>query len=122
VVAFSFPTDNSTQSQIDRITGVLITLQNLRGPGQGCPAASTTLVAERNKLATQLSGGSPSSTTGASPDVAVAATVSSSGSLPTETQVLSDSSQVAALAPSLGFIAGQNLTGMPSCNSGKRQR
>ncbi|KIO19170.1 hypothetical protein M407DRAFT_11539 [Tulasnella calospora MUT 4182] len=47
VVSFDFPTDNSIQSEISRINGVLVTLQNLRGPGVGCPAASTTLNARR---------------------------------------------------------------------------
>ena len=42
-VPFSFPLDDSRQSQIARIQASLVTLQNLRGPGVGCPAASTTL-------------------------------------------------------------------------------
>jgi hypothetical protein len=45
-VAVSFPTDNSNQSKAARITASLITLQNLNGPGVGCPAASTTLLAQ----------------------------------------------------------------------------
>lgn len=34
-VKFTFPTDDSIQSQIDRIHGVIVTLQNIRGPGVG---------------------------------------------------------------------------------------
>ncbi|THH05161.1 hypothetical protein EW145_g5001 [Phellinidium pouzarii] len=45
-VSVSFPTDNSTSSQITRIQSSLVALQNLNGPGQGCPAASTTLSAQ----------------------------------------------------------------------------
>lgn len=43
-VLVSFPTDDSNASKITRIQAVLTTLQNLRGPGVGCPAASTTLL------------------------------------------------------------------------------
>lgn len=57
VVSFDFPTDNSIQSEISRINGVLVTLQNLRGPGVGCPAASTTLNARRKALQDQLASG-----------------------------------------------------------------
>lgn len=39
-----FPTGNSPGDKIARITAVLITLQNLNGPGKGCPAVSTTLM------------------------------------------------------------------------------
>jgi len=46
-VAVSFPTDNSKASQLARIDAAIVTLQNLRGPGVGCPAASTTFVAQQ---------------------------------------------------------------------------
>ncbi|EJD51010.1 hypothetical protein AURDEDRAFT_112062 [Auricularia subglabra TFB-10046 SS5] len=49
-VAVQFPTDDSTQSEITRITAALITLQNLNGSGVGCPAASTTLLARQKAL------------------------------------------------------------------------
>ncbi|KAK2465305.1 hypothetical protein APHAL10511_002659 [Amanita phalloides] len=43
-VAVTFPTDDSTASKIARIQAALVTLQNLKGPGVGCPAASTTFL------------------------------------------------------------------------------
>lgn len=46
-VAVSFPTDNSKASQLTRMQAALVTLQNLRGPGVGCPAASTTFLAQQ---------------------------------------------------------------------------
>ncbi|KAK0487138.1 hypothetical protein IW261DRAFT_1446074 [Armillaria novae-zelandiae] len=52
-VAVDFPTDSSTASQIARITAVLISLQNLEGPGVGCPASSTTLLAQQKALQAQ---------------------------------------------------------------------
>lgn len=46
-IAVSFPTDNSQASQLARIDAAIVTLQNLNGPGVGCPAASTTFVAQQ---------------------------------------------------------------------------
>lgn len=45
-VAVSFPTDSSPQSKVTQIQAALVTLQNLNGPGQGCPASSTTFSAD----------------------------------------------------------------------------
>jgi hypothetical protein len=45
-VVVSFPTDDSNASKAARIQASLVTLQNLNGPGKGCPAASTTLLAQ----------------------------------------------------------------------------
>jgi hypothetical protein len=42
-VAVTFPTDDSNASKAARNQASLVTLQNLNGPGVGCPAASTTL-------------------------------------------------------------------------------
>ena len=40
-VKLSFPTDNSQASQNARLNAAAVTLQNLNGPGVGCPAVST---------------------------------------------------------------------------------
>ena len=42
-IAVAFPTGSDNNSKAQRIQAALITLQNLHGPGQGCPASSTTL-------------------------------------------------------------------------------
>jgi len=49
-VAVSFPTDASPASQIARIQTALVTLQNLHGPGVGCPAVSTTFLAQQKAI------------------------------------------------------------------------
>lgn len=49
-VGISFPEDNSKESQLARINAALVTLQNLNGPGVGCPAASTTFVAQQKAI------------------------------------------------------------------------
>lgn len=42
-VLISYPTGDSVQDQLARITASAITLQNLVGPGKGCPLVATTL-------------------------------------------------------------------------------
>jgi len=52
-VKVSFPLDNSVASQLARVDTALVTLQNLNGPGKGCPAASTTLTLQQASLKQQ---------------------------------------------------------------------
>jgi len=49
-VQLSFPTDNSTASQLARLNAATITLQNLNGPGVGCPQAATTFGAQAQAI------------------------------------------------------------------------
>ena len=49
-----FPTGQSPADESARITAVLITMQNLNGPGVGCPAAATTLLAKQRELQAQI--------------------------------------------------------------------
>lgn len=49
-VGVTFPTGNSKADQHARITASTITLQNLNGPGQGCPNVSTTLKAQSDAI------------------------------------------------------------------------
>jgi hypothetical protein len=102
-VKVSFPTDNSPASQIARIQAVLVSLQNLHGPGVGCPAASTTL------LALQKSIQSGAAQSPAPPPAAPA-----QSSSPSSSGV--SNSDVAKLAPSLGFTSGKNPTGTGDCD------
>jgi hypothetical protein len=49
-IGVKFPTGNSNADKIARIQAGLVTLQNLRGPGVGCPAVSSTLLAQQKAL------------------------------------------------------------------------
>jgi len=49
-IPVTFPTGQDNASKVARIQASLVTLQNLNGPGVGCPAASTTLVAQQAAL------------------------------------------------------------------------
>ncbi|KAI0267545.1 hypothetical protein BGY98DRAFT_1023908 [Russula aff. rugulosa BPL654] len=51
-VSISFPEDNSTASQLARINAATDTLQNLNGPGKGCPVVSTTFQAQAAAIST----------------------------------------------------------------------
>jgi len=46
-VKLSFPVDNSKASKLARLNAATVTLQNLRGPGVGCPNSATTFGAQR---------------------------------------------------------------------------
>lgn len=109
-VAVSFPTDSSVQSQIIRVQTAIVTLQNLNGPGQGCPAVSTTFSAQLKAL---QNGGSPApapAPAAASPPAtaAVPAAASGGGGL--------SAGQIDALAPQFGHASGVNPTGTGDCD------
>ncbi|KAH9834182.1 uncharacterized protein C8Q71DRAFT_771562 [Rhodofomes roseus] len=53
-VKLSFPLDASPQSALARLDACLVTLQNQRGSGVGCPAAATTWVALQKSLQSQI--------------------------------------------------------------------
>ncbi|KZT37355.1 hypothetical protein SISSUDRAFT_1048569 [Sistotremastrum suecicum HHB10207 ss-3] len=137
-VALSFPTDSSKGSQLARIEACIITLQNLHGPGVGCPAASTTFVAQQSAIQNSPGRRSPSpsiSHNGSTPELKARLnpnSQSSSSKLRPESLSVSKSkraqkertntkrdvsdSEIAALAPALGFTAGINPTGTGNCD------
>ena len=49
-VDISFMTDSSIQVRLTHINTMIVTLQNLNGPGTGCPAVSTTLCVQQKDL------------------------------------------------------------------------
>lgn len=102
-VKVTFPTDNSKESQITRINAALVTLQNLNGPGKGCPASSTTLLAQQKAIADGTAPPAPPpappAPAPAPPATAPAPTASAGGVDP-------------ALVPDLGFQSGLNPTGI----------
>lgn len=62
-VKLSFPTDNSTASQLARLNAAAVTLQNLEGPGVGCPISSTTFSAQGKAISAETSTNGSSSAT-----------------------------------------------------------
>ncbi|KDQ62046.1 hypothetical protein JAAARDRAFT_189420 [Jaapia argillacea MUCL 33604] len=126
-VGINFQTGSDSASLASRIQAGLVTLQNLNGPGQGCPAASTTLSAQ---LASALGGStagvpsavpdapaaaaSPPPAPAASPAPAPPAAPPAAPAAPADGTA--SAAQVAALAPPLGFSSGVNPTGTGNCD------
>lgn len=111
-VQVSFPTDNSKGSQLARLQTAIVTLQNLNGPGQGCPVVSTTFLLQQDAI---NAGQDPNSVVAPQP----------AGSAPPPSRPAApappppppaaagppNQGQIAALAPPLGFRSGVNPTG-----------
>lgn len=74
-VKLTFPTDNSTASQLARLNAAAVTLQNLEGPGVGCPISSTTFFAQQKAIEAETSNTTSSTNT---PTVSPSAPVASS--------------------------------------------
>ncbi|KAG2158058.1 uncharacterized protein EDB93DRAFT_1334955 [Suillus bovinus] len=144
-VKVSFPTDNSTASQLARLNAAAVTLQNLEGPGVGCPISSTTFSAQRNAISAEASSNGNSSATPSVYMPASSTFISSSAAIPTTasatparsgvptsssvtntavpTSITSNNNpvsptneQIATLAPPLGWQAGINSDGTGNCD------
>ncbi|KIY69290.1 hypothetical protein CYLTODRAFT_452696 [Cylindrobasidium torrendii FP15055 ss-10] len=132
-VAVEFPEDDSVESQLARFNAATVTLQNLNGPGVGCPQAATTFGAQIKAIqdgtspAGGASGGSnttatskPASASSAASSVppaassASAATTSSSAT-PSRTDTTKDTSVEDDLVPEFGIEAGVNPDGTGNC-------
>lgn len=120
-VKLSFPTDNSKASQSARLNAAAVTLQNLHGPGKGCPIAGTTFAAQQKAIDALPNTPAPASTTAnvAPVSTVVAAPVASPSPTAagnTANGNVPSAAQIAALAPPLGFTSGKNPTGTGDCD------
>ncbi|KAJ6556546.1 hypothetical protein DFH09DRAFT_987259 [Mycena vulgaris] len=106
-----FPTDNSAASQIARLQTCVTTLQNLFGPGKGCPASSTTFLAQIKAL--QAGGAAappPPPPAPAPPAPAPPAPAPAPAPAPTAGGVDPN------LVPQFGVSPGVNPTGSGNCD------
>lgn len=141
-VKLSFPTDNSTASQLARLNAAAVTLQNLEGPGVGCPISSTTFSAQGKAIGaeTATTGNSSAIPTSSTPisssfvsvmstaapttpagcgvptTTAVTSTAVPTSVTSTNTSVSPTDEQIATLAPPLGWQAGINPDGTGNCD------
>ncbi|KAG6849685.1 hypothetical protein H0H93_006303 [Arthromyces matolae] len=99
-ISVTFPTDDSTASQLARLQTAIVTLQNLNGPGKGCPAASTTFLAQQKAI----QNGTPTPSASSTETPAVSAPASNPSSIDT------------SLVPEFGVTAGVNPTGTGDCD------
>ncbi|KAF9223148.1 hypothetical protein BS17DRAFT_755009 [Gyrodon lividus] len=79
-VKLTFPTDNSTASQLARLNAAAVTLQNLEGPGVGCPISSTTFTAQHKAIDAETTN-----ITAISPSVASPSPTATGGGAPVMT-------------------------------------
>lgn len=112
-VKVSFPTDNSKASQLARIQTAIVTLQNLRGPGVGCPAASTTFLAQQKAIA---AGPDTGSTAPAPAPASPAPAPKSPTSAPASPAPAPVGGVDPNLVPQFGLQAGLNPTGTGDCD------
>jgi len=113
-VSISFPEDNSTASQLARLNAATVTLQNLNGPGKGCPQAATTFGAQQ--AAIQAAGSSAAAVSAPPAPAAAPATAPAPAAAPAAVSGAASAAQIAQLAPDLGFTAGQNPDGTGNCD------
>jgi len=108
-VPITFPTGIDKASKLARMTTAIVTLQNLRGPGIGCPAASTTFTAQLRAIQAGVDIPLPAVSSQASPpDASVPA--------PAPTPSTSSGSVDPALVPEFGVQAGVKPTGSGDCD------
>lgn len=101
-IAVSFPTGDDKASKLARINAAIVTLQNFRGPGVGCPAASTTFSAQLKAI--QDGTETPMS-------------ASSSTAPPAQPSPIPSSTGVdPVLIPEFGHQAGLNPSGTGDCD------
>jgi len=103
-VAAPFPTDNSVASQITRLQTSVTTLQNLHGAGVGCPASSTTFLAQIQALQDGTAAPAAAPAPAASPSPAPAPAAAAPAGFD------------ASLVPDFGVSPGVNPTGTGDCD------
>lgn len=112
VVAAPFPTDDSTASQITRLQTSVTTLQNLFAAGVGCPASSTTFLAQ---IAALQSGSTVAAAAPATSAVAAAAPAATPAAAPAAAPAPAAGGVDPSLVPEFGVTAGQSPNGSGSC-------
>ncbi|KAN0082573.1 hypothetical protein V8E55_008368 [Tylopilus felleus] len=116
-VKLTFPTDNSTASQLARLNAAAVTLQNLEGPGVGCPISSTTFSAQNKAIAAETSNTTSTLTTPtvspcAPPTFSPSVNASQTSSAPTTSAQTSSPA-----SPSPSSITNSTSAILPSSNA-----
>ena len=114
-VSVSFPTGDSKGDKSARLTAASITLQNLNGPGKGCPVVSTTFPLQQKAIDAGTDISTPSD-----PPVKSQPTPAPTPSTPADVNGNNgeglDAVTIRSLAPELGFKSGVNPTGSGDCD------
>ena len=110
----SFPTGDSKADKSARLSAASITLQNLNGPGKGCPVVSTTFPLQQKAIdaGTDVSTVVPNPQAKNPPAPAPSNPANQNG----DNSGGTDASTIRSLAPELGFESGVNPTGTGDCD------
>ncbi|KAI0327087.1 hypothetical protein GY45DRAFT_1328121 [Cubamyces sp. BRFM 1775] len=116
-VGISFPEDNSVASALTRLNAATVTLQNIHGPGVGCPQAATTFGAQAQALQngqdpnSVVNKGVPTPNGGNNAAAAPAAAAPPAAASPAPAAGGVDPS----LVPDFGVVAGTDPDGTGNC-------
>lgn len=107
-VSVTFPTTDSKADKSARLNAASVTLQNLNGPGKGCPVVSTTFPLQQKAIDAGTDVVSTQSNLAVNQPAPADAQGNSTGVL--------DAGTIESLAPALGFQSGINPTGTGDCD------
>ncbi|KAH7104657.1 hypothetical protein BKA62DRAFT_472175 [Auriculariales sp. MPI-PUGE-AT-0066] len=112
-VKVDFPTDDSKESKLARITASSITIQNLEGPGVGCPIASTTLkkqaaAIEAGANDTTASSATTDTASSSAPFTSTTATSTDASSSASDTTYTVSSASISNSSPSISETASSS--------------
>ncbi|KAI0761557.1 hypothetical protein BD413DRAFT_240144 [Trametes elegans] len=108
-VGISFPEDGSQASQLARLNAATVTLQNIHGPGKGCPQAATTFGAQAKAIQAGQSL-APASASAAPPPAS-----SSAAPAPSQSSGASAGGVDESLVPDFGVAQGASPDGTGNC-------
>ena len=135
-MSVSFPTGDSNAEKSARLTAASITLQNLDGPGKGCPVVSTTFPLQQKAIDAGTDATTPANppANNISDDDTPAKNIPANNTIPvnntpakntsvnttpinnTQASGVLDAATITQLAPPLGFESGVNPTGTGDCD------
>ena len=107
-MSVTFPTSDSKADKSARLNAASVTLQNLNGPGKGCPVVSTTFPLQQKAIDAGTDVVSSQSNLAVYQPAPAHANGNSTGVL--------DAATIRSLAPALGFQSGINPTGTGDCD------
>ena len=102
VKGVTFPTDDSKASKLARLFTATVTLQNLHGPGVGCPQAATTFGAQQAAIE-------------AGTDTPAAPSAPAAPAAPAEPAAPASGGVDTSLVPDFGVVAGTSPDGTGNC-------
>lgn len=103
-VGISFPEDGSKASQLARLNAATVTLQNIHGPGVGCPQAATTFGAQLKAIQAEPDTPAPAPSAPAAPAPA-----------PPANNAAAAGGVDPALVPDFGVAPGTSPDGTGNC-------